>query len=413
MSQIQLSNFTDKIKIDLKKMNQWPAIDQIFQSLNKKNRLCWISGGAVRDILLSKTPLDIDLTTDASDEEILRLFPQAILTGKQFGVYKIPLMGEVYDLAVFREEDEYVDGRRPIAIRRSTPDKDAQRRDFTVNGLFWDLKNEELVDYVGGLKDLEAKILRCVGTPSKRFDEDYLRVLRMIRLGYTLDFEMDPESYRAGLERAQSLTKISGERILAELLKLSELNSRLKFYADPLFASIMKHNDLSLLQVESKVQSIEGSKSVGGLLNVDRILIELLYFIGFNLDNIKRLQLRLKIGNDVKKWLMKTVEVNSLIEQKSGFVVFCLLIDRSKDFLILIRYFNALGLLEKSLFQQIETAHEKFPTSLVSAIDILHLVPAQMLSKVLMNAREWQILNEITERDSVLDYIRKSEQIKA
>jgi tRNA nucleotidyltransferase/poly(A) polymerase len=234
-------------------MNQWPAITQIAEALNKKQRLCWVSGGAVRDIILSKVPLDFDLTTDATNEEILNLFPQAILVGQQFGVYKIPLNGEVYDLTVFREEDEYKDGRRPIAIRRSTPLKDAERRDFTINALFWDLKNEIIVDYVDGLRDLVAGVIKCVGEPSLRFDEDYLRVLRMIRLSYSLGFKMDDKSYQAGLERSKSLSKISGERILAEILKLTVMKSRLKFYAEPLFVETMKHNDLSLEAVESKI----------------------------------------------------------------------------------------------------------------------------------------------------------------
>ena len=100
-------------------MNQWPALREIFQNLDQKNRLCWISGGAVRDIILSRTPLDFDLTTDALDHEILELFPQAILVGQAFGVYKIPFAGQIFDLTIFREEDEYIDGRRPVSIRRS------------------------------------------------------------------------------------------------------------------------------------------------------------------------------------------------------------------------------------------------------------------------------------------------------
>lgn len=413
MSQDQLSNFSEKIKNDLKKMNQWPAIVQISQALNQKNRLCWISGGAVRDIILSKTPLDFDLTTDATDEEILKLFPQAILVGQQFGVYKIPLNGEVYDLTVFREEDEYIDGRRPVAIRRSTPDKDAERRDFTMNGLFWDLKNEKLVDYVGGLKDLEARTVRCVGAPARRFDEDYLRVLRMIRLSYALGFKMDPESYQAGLERAASLSHISGERILAEILKLSNIDSRLKFYADPLFISIMKHNDLSLENVSAKIAALNETKNINGLKEEDRILIEILFLLGFHIDHVKKIQTRLKIGNDVKKWLMKCVEINDLILAQADFVAYCLLIDKSQDYLVLIHYFEALGLLDQSTFQEVMETHKKFPISLVQAQDILHLVPAQTISKVLINAREWQLRNGVIDRDIVMNHIRNKDRSDA
>ncbi|MBC7457878.1 MAG: CCA tRNA nucleotidyltransferase [Bdellovibrionaceae bacterium] len=409
MSQDQLPNFSEKIKNDLKKMNQWPALVQISQALNGKNRLCWISGGAVRDIILSRTPLDFDLTTDATEEEILALFPSAILVGQQFGVYKIPIKGEVYDLTVFREEDEYIDGRRPVAIRRSTPVKDAERRDFTMNGLFWDLKNETLIDYVDGLKDIAARTVRCVGQPTRRFDEDYLRVLRMIRFSYALDFEMDAASYRAGLDRAASLVKISGERILAEILKLSEMDSRLSFYADPLFMSIMKHNDLSLLNIDLKLAQLRKTHSVERLLNNDRTLFEILFLLGFEFDNVKKIQSRLKIGNDEKKWLMKCCEMAEVMKDRKDFVTYCLLIDKSPDYLVLIHYFKALGLLDESIYDQVVKANEKFPASLIKAQDILHLVPVQMLSKVLIYAREWQLRNQITDRDLVMNYIRSKD----
>lgn len=413
MSKDQLSNFSEKIKNDLKKMNQWPAIGQIFQALDRKNRLCWISGGAVRDMILSKTPLDFDLTTDATDEEILSLFPQAILVGQQFGVYKIPINGEVYDLTVFREEDEYIDGRRPVSVRRSTPDKDAARRDFTINALFWDLKKETLVDYVSGLKDIALCTIRCVGLPSRRFDEDYLRVLRMIRFSYALDFKIDEESYQAGLERASSLSKISGERILAEILKLSDMSSRLKFYADNILINIMKHNDLNLDNVISKIALIRKTEKTVGLLSDDRILIEIFFLLGFQLENIKKIQTRLKISNDAKKWLMKCVEISDLVLQKSDFVPYCLLIDKSQDYLCLIYYFEALGLLDQSTFQAIISAHKNFPTPLIEARDILHLVPANTISKVLIYAREWQLKNAIMDRDQLMNHIRNNYLPKA
>lgn len=409
MSQDQLSNFSQKIKNDLIKMNQWPALVQIFRALDKKNRLCWISGGAVREIILSRPPLDFDLTTDATEEEILSLFPQAILVGQQFGVYKIPLNGEIYDLTVFREEDEYMDGRRPVAIRRSTPIKDAERRDFTVNALFWDLKNETLVDYVDGLKDLQARTVTCVGVPSRRFDEDYLRVLRMIRFGYSLDFQIDARSYQAGLERAQSLSRISGERIWAEILKLFEMPSRLNFYADSLFQSIVKHNDLSLMDVDSKIAKIAQTKSVGELPHADRVAIELLFLMGLTPENVLKIQSRLKIANENKKWLHKCVELNNLIEAQKDFVFYCLLMDKSADYAVLIRYFKALGLLDESTYDQIKKTSEKFPNSLIQAQDILHLVPVQTISKVLADAREKQLRGQILDRESLLNYIRNKQ----
>lgn len=407
MSQIQISNFTFKFKNDLKKLNQWPALEHIWNLLDKKNRLCWISGGAVRDLLLSRIPLDFDLTTDATEEEILEIFPQALLLGQKFGVYKIPINGDFFDLTVFRQEDGYLDGRRPQFIQRSTPYADAQRRDFTINGLFWDLKNEVLVDYVEGFNDLQNRTLRCIGVPSRRFEEDFLRILRLIRFVYTLNFKSDFDSYQAGLSHAESLKYISGERISAEILKLTNFSSRLNFYSDPLFVSIMKHNDLSLLSVEEKLTKLAKTEIIEKLILPHRIWIELFFLLGINSDNLKKLQSRLKISNDSKKWLIKFLEIYNLAESQKDFVSFCLLIDKSQDYLVVIQFLGELGIIDDQLSKKIFETCRKYPQPLVKASDLLHIVPHAQLSKVLGQAREWQIRNEINDSRTVIEYIKK------
>src|SRR5689334_15032058 len=138
-------------------------------------------GGAVRDRLLGIAPGDVDVATSATPEEVAPLFPRAVLVGAQFGTVVVPGEGHDVQVTTFRADGRYVDGRRPTGVVFSDPATDAQRRDFTVNGLFEDPWTGEVTDHVGGLKDLKARLLRAIGDPAARFAEDHLRILRAVR----------------------------------------------------------------------------------------------------------------------------------------------------------------------------------------------------------------------------------------
>ena len=175
-------------------------------------------GGAVRDMLLGRTPADFDLVTTARPEEICRIFPQAKLVGKSFGVTIIRQDTLDLEVATARSERFYQDGRHPEQISFTTDFAlDASRRDFTVNALMYDLEKAELMDYTGGVADLQAGILRTVGDPGTRFKEDYLRLLRAVRFAAKLDFQLAPELSEALKTHADSVTQLSAERIYAEL----------------------------------------------------------------------------------------------------------------------------------------------------------------------------------------------------
>lgn len=199
----------------------YPEFLQVKQRLKQNQFVCWVAGGAVRDLYLGRDCHDFDLVTDASTENLKALFPEALLVGEKFGVLKIALKnGEFFDLATFRQESDYVDGRRPSHVSASTPVSDAGRRDFTINALFWDDENGKLVDYVGGTTDLEAKKIQAVGDAGVRFSEDHLRILRLVRFAAQLNFEIEAETQKAAMERVSLVDKVSGERIWAELKKL-------------------------------------------------------------------------------------------------------------------------------------------------------------------------------------------------
>ena len=179
----------------------------------------WV-GGCVRDARLGQAPSDYDIATDATPDEIERLFHKTIPVGKQFGVMMVLEDGHEYQVATFRAEGGYTDGRRPGSVRFTNAREDALRRDFTINGVFYDPLADETHDWVGGRADLEARCIRTIGDPAKRFGEDRLRLLRAVRFAAQLGFEIEPGTFAAVQQNAAAIGEVSAERIRDELLKL-------------------------------------------------------------------------------------------------------------------------------------------------------------------------------------------------
>jgi len=179
----------------------------------------WV-GGCVRDFLLGREPDDFDIATDARPEQIEKLFKRTIAVGRKFGVMVVVENKLQFQVATFRAEADYRDGRRPEKVVFAGAEADALRRDFTVNGLFYDPLTEKIHDWVGGEKDLRAKIIRTIGAPEERFAEDHLRLLRAVRFAAQLGFEIKAETFAAVKSLAPKIKLISAERVRDELLKL-------------------------------------------------------------------------------------------------------------------------------------------------------------------------------------------------
>ena len=177
-------------------------------------------GGAVRDRLLGIAPGDVDVATSAPPEQTAALFPRSVLVGAQFGTVVVPGEGHDVQVTTFRADGLYIDGRRPTGVVFSDAQTDAQRRDFTVNGLFENPWTGAVTDHVGGLQDLKARLLRAIGDPAARFAEDHLRILRAVRQAVQLHFAIEPRTWAAIRDLAQTVTTVSPERIRVELLKL-------------------------------------------------------------------------------------------------------------------------------------------------------------------------------------------------
>ncbi|HET9418773.1 MAG TPA: CCA tRNA nucleotidyltransferase, partial [Chthoniobacterales bacterium] len=192
----------------------------IAHQLREQGHIAYFAGGCVRDIVRRETPKDFDIATDATPAIVQQIFPRTYAVGAHFGVIVVVENGFQFEVATFRSDDAYVDGRRPTAVHFSSPEEDAKRRDFTINGMFYDPVAEKVIDFVGGRADLEAKVLRAIGEPAQRFQEDRLRMLRAVRFATVLDYKIDNQTWDAIVANAAVITGISAERIRDELVRI-------------------------------------------------------------------------------------------------------------------------------------------------------------------------------------------------
>jgi poly(A) polymerase len=193
---------------------------EIVARLQKAGFSAYWVGGCVRDFLLGRDPQDIDIATDARPDDVEKIFKRTVAVGKKFGVMVVIEDGHQFQVATFRSEENYQDGRRPEKVVFSSAKEDALRRDFTINALFYDPISKTTHDWTGGEKDLKARIIRTIGKPEERFGEDHLRLLRAIRFAAQLNFEIEPATFAAVKRLAPKIKLISAERIRDELIKL-------------------------------------------------------------------------------------------------------------------------------------------------------------------------------------------------
>ena len=194
---------------------------EVLRVLRANGHEALLVGGCVRDLLLGRAPKDWDVATDALPDRIEALFPKTVAVGKAFGIIAVVCDdGSMVEVATYRADSPYADGRHPGAVAFTNAREDALRRDFTVNALFLDPATGEIRDYVGGRADLDARVLRAIGDPETRFTEDHLRLLRAVRFASVLGFAIDPATFAAIRKLAPQICRISAERIRDELFRL-------------------------------------------------------------------------------------------------------------------------------------------------------------------------------------------------
>jgi tRNA nucleotidyltransferase (CCA-adding enzyme) len=210
----------DQVRTILQSHPHWPAVEAIYHKLAQEGYKAFLAGGCVRDALLGFKANDLDIATDATPDTIEGLFEKTVNVGKVFGVMRVLIGGADIEVATFRNDGDYKDGRRPDHVVFSTPAEDAERRDFTVNALFYDLEKHQVLDFVNGQADLKQQILRTVGDAKKRFQEDHLRLLRGARFAAQLDFAVEKTTLAAMTDMASFVKTVSGERLRDEMGKL-------------------------------------------------------------------------------------------------------------------------------------------------------------------------------------------------
>jgi len=198
-------------------MTNRQAAIEIIKRLQAKGFTALLAGGCVRDMLLRRRAKDYDVATNALPGDVIRLFKRTLKVGAKFGVVIVLIDGQQVEVATFRTEAGYADGRHPSKVQFVDPAEDAARRDFTINGMFYDPLKKKVIDFVNGQADLKRKRLRTIGLPNERFSEDYLRMLRAIRFSTQLGFAIEKNTWQAICDNAKSIIKISGERIAMEL----------------------------------------------------------------------------------------------------------------------------------------------------------------------------------------------------
>jgi tRNA nucleotidyltransferase/poly(A) polymerase len=192
----------------------------VVRRLREQGHRALFAGGCVRDRLLGDTPSDYDVATDASSEAVQRLFPRTVPVGARFGVVLVLVGDQAIEVATFRADAEYADGRHPVDVSPANAEEDAQRRDFTINGMFLDPESGEVLDYVGGRADLKAGVIRAIGDPRRRFEEDRLRMLRAVRLAARLGYVIEPSTFDAIRRLAPGIHEIALERIGDEIVRI-------------------------------------------------------------------------------------------------------------------------------------------------------------------------------------------------
>ena len=229
--------------------NKAAAID-IIGKLQEKGHIAYLAGGCVRDMLRGETPKDYDIATSALPEEITSIFTKTREVGVHFGVVIVIVNNQAFDVATFRNDGSYKDGRHPEEVTFSTPQDDTARRDFTVNGIFFDPISEKYIDFVEGKSDIDKKVIRAIGEPNLRFQEDHLRLLRAIRFAARFDYEIEAETWNSIKSNASGISKISKERIRDELTKILLNENRVLGFDLLVESGLMEHIIPEILQLK-------------------------------------------------------------------------------------------------------------------------------------------------------------------
>ncbi len=383
------------IASSIKKHRLYSDFTEVRYRLARHQFVCWIAGGAVRDFCLNREVSEFDLVTDATTETLKTLFPEALLVGESFGVLKIPLAGgDFFDLTTFRQESDYFDGRRPSHVSAATPVKDSERRDFTINSLFWDSVRDVIIDYRGGLADLSMKRLICVGDPEVRFTEDFLRIIRLVRFAAQLNFEIDEATNAAAIRHCVEINNVSGERIWTELKKISTPLAWNFIIERSLFGLILQQ---TFGTDETKLKKVPDAVSN---------FFVILYLLSPDVDLSDILKERLKISNqELGEYKM----IRFLMTESDKMTVEEVAYEREKSplFARLMDVLIDSGLLSVQLGKEVGNLLKLYPTPLITPKEVLDLMPNRYIKEEMKFLRIGQFKKSCTTKGEAVEYLKK------
>ncbi|NDD57831.1 MAG: CCA tRNA nucleotidyltransferase [Chlamydiae bacterium] len=408
-------------------MPNTPIATRIVDKLQKAGYLSYFAGGWVRDFIMKKPSDDIDIVTSASVEEIQKIFPKTIPVGIAFGIVIVVEEGIQFEVATFRQDEGYSDGRRPSKVIKASPEEDAQRRDFTINGMFYDPISQTLFDFVGGQKDLQKGIIRAIGNPQERFLEDRLRMMRAVRYSTRFNFPIESDTLQAILAQAETLLPaVAHERIWQEFKKMSQyahFNTGLvvlhKLNLLPTIFPVLK--GIKMEEIQQRVACISyyppSAPPIAELLEL---------FPNFSLDAQLQICEYLKLSNQEKDFVRYLYELRQLIKAEddlyssiepiswakiyaNSFSETSLLIIASKMPLELRDRFLSSHLKRRQLLEQaILRIHSQSP--LVRSTDLIELgvAPGIKMGKLLKEAERISVNEGLENRIDVLKQLKNS-----
>jgi poly(A) polymerase len=397
--------------------------DQILKKLNEAGHIAYFAGGWVRDLCMGHPSSDIDIATSAPPEKIRELFPKTIPVGVNFGVVVVLYKGHQFEVSTFRKDYGYVDGRHPTHVEFSTAKEDAMRRDFTINGMFYDPMNEEILDFVEGQKDIQQKIIRTIGEPKARFGEDRLRMIRAVRFAARFGFAIAESTERAMIEYAETLfPAVSMERIWQEFKKMAE---------GPRFdRAVLEMKKLGLLEVIfpklAFVKEEELQKRAASFAYFPKKCPAILYilelFQGASFQEMEEICRYLKATNHDVSLAEMFFHVKGLVEGKADDADWARFYSNKGSDVCLKAFLASLpGEQREKRLEEHEARKRRLDAHikrirvrqpLVSAKDLMKegIAPGKKMGELLKEAEKIAIENDLEKSEQVMEMLKKSEK---
>lgn len=378
---------------------------RIVRILNEEGYTAYFAGGWVRDYLLNHPSNDIDIATDCPMPKLLDLFPNALLVGMQFGVIVLPFEGHLFEIATFRKDFEYEDGRKPTRVESATPEEDALRRDFTINGMFYDPMEEKVYDYVNGEKDLKRGVIRAIGDPYERFQEDRLRMIRAVRFSSRFKYPIEEETSDAIIAYAPELfPAVATERIYQELKKMGETP-----HSKEAFRELFR---LKLLQeIIPALKDVHKHAFEERLNKIDETLpfALKLYFVCPDIKTLYKLLEFLKAPNSDRDWvelLELTIKLTSKVHPDHEWAKFY----ANKGSRETLKALGHLPLYEKEMkrlefYSRMLQNNEKIVGS--NDLKELGIVPGKKMGALLKRSFEISVDMGLKDKQAVLEQLKK------